>query len=94
MENIKDVVYQVFEKIVQKRTGPQDKIEEVWLNILKEEERRHLKLRGVKNNILFVDVDSSAGLFQMQTKKGKLLKTLQEQIPEIKSISFNIGKVQ
>lgn len=94
MDNIKDIVRQVFEKMVQGQAGPQDKLERIWLSILREGEEKHLKLLGLKNDTLFVDVDSPAWLFQMRIRKKKILEKFQEQIPEIKNISFKIGKVK
>ena len=94
MENIKDILQQVFEKMVQKQTQPQDQLERIWLSVLRKGEEKHLKLLGLKNDTLFVDVDSPAWLFQMRIQKKKILDKFQEQIPEIKNISFKIGKVK
>ena len=93
MDTIKDIVYQVFEKMVQGRADPQDRLERIWLSVLRKGEEKHLKLLGLKNDTLFVDVDSPAWLFQMRIQKKKILEKFQEQIPEIKNISFKIGKV-
>lgn len=94
MDNIKDIVQQVFEKMVQKQVEPQDKLERIWLSVLRKGEEKHLRLLGLKNDTLFVDVDSPAWLFQMRIRKKKILEQFQEQIPEIKNISFKIGKVK
>ena len=93
MDPIKDIIDNVIGRIATKSPDTEKKIERIWLNLLNKQELQHSSLMGVNNGKLLVHVDSPAWLYQLNTKKTKLLKRLQEEIPEIKYISFKIGKL-
>lgn len=62
-------------------------------DIFSEQERKHLKLSGRKEQTLFFCVDSPAWLFQLNLKRAKILKDVQKSIPDIQKVYFKIGKV-
>ncbi len=94
MDNIKDVVRQVIEKIAEERSTEFERLEASWKKVLKNQERDHSKLLGEKNSIVYVCVESSAWLYQMSTRKQKILEGFKKDHPHIKDISFKIGKIE
>ena len=93
MDNIKDVINQVIAQMARHEPSSDGTIERLLVSLLSESERKHTKFIGFKNGHLSFYVDSSAWLFQMNIRKNKILEKLQEEKPEIKNISFQIGKV-
>lgn len=94
MDNIKDVVNQVIEKISIKQPVEQGKIDRIWQNVLNEQELKHTCLEGIKDGKLSVNVDSPAWLYQMQIRRTKILERLKDELPDIKSVFFRIGKIK
>jgi len=94
MDNIKDVVNQVIEKISIKQPFDQGKIERIWRNVLNEQELKHTSIDGMYEGNLSVIVDSPAWLYQMKIKKNRILERMTDELPDIKSIVFRIGKIK
>ena len=93
MDNIKDVVHDVIEQLAQKKSGQYQQLYEIWKKNLRSAEAKHSKIIGVKDGVLKIFVDSSACLMQINSKKDTLLKNIQNEIPEIKSIFIKIGNI-
>ena len=93
MDEIKSLVYKVFEKISSQKPTTQVKIQDDWYNVAGETARQHTKIGGIKDGMLIVYVDSPAWLFQMNLKRVTLLRQLQGEHPEIQKLIFKIGKV-
>ena len=93
MDEIKSLVYKVFEKISSQKPTTQVKIQDDWYNVAGETARQHTKIGGIKDGMLIVYVDSPAWLFQMNLKRSNFLAQIQKQSPEIKKIIFKIGHV-
>ena len=94
MDNIKDIINQVIGQIAEKQPNNQSKLERIWLNVLEAKELEHTRLVGLKNGWISAYVDSPAWLYQMKIRRGKIVERLKQEIPEIKNISFKIGKVK
>jgi len=94
MDNIKEIIHQVISQIADKKPDEVNKIDRVWQNILDKEDLKHTKLVGERQGKLSVVVDSPAWLYQMNLNKSKILKRIKDEIPNIKYISFRIGKVK
>ena len=94
MDNIKDIVNQVIKKISIKQPIDQSKIDRIWQNILSKQELKHTKLIGVKDGRISINVDSPAWVYQLKIKKNKILGRLKDELPEIKSLVFRIGKIK
>ena len=94
MEPIKEIIPQVIENISQKKPETQLKIQRIWQNTAGDKLGPHTSIAGLKDDTLYVHVDSPAYLFQMNLKKKKILEQLREEIPELKNINFKIGKVK
>ena len=94
MNDIKDIVRRVVGDMAAQKVPSSVKIENVWLGVLEKKESEHVRLVGFKNGVLMVDVDSSAWLYHMNTRKSKIIELLQQGIPDIKKINFKIGKVK
>ncbi len=95
MDSIKDIIPQVVEKMARERgqhVGEQDALERAWQDILEQQELKHVKLVGPREGNLLVSVDSPAWLYHLRMRKAKILKQLQEKIPEIKDITFKVGE--
>ena len=94
MDNIKDVVHQVIGQLAGKQANSNDDIQNIWPRVLSKQELPHARLVSFKEGTLVVYVDSPAWLFQMNLRKGKILDLLKESIPDVKRISFRVGKVK
>lgn len=93
MDNIKIVIHKLFDQFHTKESGRQEKIQRLWQSIIDPGAIRHTKLIDFKEGNLIVHIDSAAWLYQMNLKKTKILKAIQEDIPEIQQITYKIGKV-
>ena len=93
MDNIKDIVHQVVGKMASRMPETQEKLERVWISALQKDEIKHVKIVGIKDGKLMVHVDAPSWLYQMSIRKQKILYQLKEDCPEVKTISFKIGKV-
>ncbi len=94
MDNIKDIIQDVIGKMAQQEPQANIKVERIWKNILEEQELKHTKIVGMKEGNIFAHVDSPAWLYQMRIRRSKILERLKDEIPDIKSIRFKIGKIQ
>ena len=94
MDEIKNIISQVIGKLSSQKPAEQNKLSDLWRNILTKKELEHAQLVGVKDGKLLVNVDSPAWLYQMHLKKNNILNKFKEQDPQIKSISLKIGKVK
>ena len=93
MDNIKDVLNQVFKNMTRNAPGTQATIEQAWHESITKDEKKHTKLLGVSQNQLLVCVDSSAWLYQIRVKQNQILEKIKGVCPDIQSISFKLGKV-
>ena len=94
MEEIKNIINTVIGNIANQTPDIHNKIERIWTNLLNEKELKHTKIIGVKEDGLFVCVDSPAWLYQMRIRQTKILKQLKIEIPNIKYIRFKMGKIK
>lgn len=93
MDDIKDIVKKVFVDISTKTIGEQKKLSEIFEKVLKDNNISGAKISGFKDRHLFVNVDSSARLYQVTLIKNKILNEFKSELPDIEKISFKIGKV-
>lgn len=93
MDDIKDIVKKVFLDISSKTISEQKKLEETFEKVLKQNKISGAKISGFRDRHLFVDVDSSARLYQVNLIKNKILAELKSGSADIEKISFKIGKV-
>jgi predicted nucleic acid-binding Zn ribbon protein len=92
MDEIKEIVHNVIEKISQKSQNDQQKIYQAWEKTIKAKGLEHTKISGLKNQTLYVNVDSSAWLYQLNLQKTQILEAIQKDVPDIQKIYFKIGK--
>lgn len=93
MDEIKDIVKKVFLDISSKTISEQKKLEESFEKVLKQNKISGAKISGFRDRHLFVDVDSSARLYQVNLIKNKILSELKSDLSDLEKISFKIGKV-
>ena len=93
MDGIQDIVKKVFGDISAKTISEQNKLFKTFEKVLKNNNISGAKIAGFKNNQLFVDVDSSARLYQVTLIKNKILNEMKIELPDVEKISFKIGKV-
>ena len=93
MESIKDISPQVIEQLTVRKPDDQNKIQRIWQNVIGAQMAQHSALSDFSDGILTAVVDSSVRLYRMNLSKKKILEQLQDEIPDIKSIQFKIGKV-
>ena len=94
MDNIKNIVHQVIDRMSIRQPDQHNRIERIWRNVLEKGEEVHLRIDKFSDGNLVVYVDSPAWMHQMNQKKYNLLERMKQEIPEIKRISFKIGKVK
>jgi hypothetical protein len=93
MDGIQDIVKKVFGEISAKTISEQNKLFETFEKVLKNNNISGVKIAGFKNHQLFVEVDSSARLYQVTLIKNKILDEMKTELPDVEKISFKIGKV-
>ena len=94
MDNIKGIVKTVVEEAARRHTYDYDKVRGLFETSLETKERQHTKWMGIKGTSAFVLVDTPAWLYHIKMRHNAILKKLQEEMPDIKVISFKIGKVR
>jgi len=94
MDNIKDIVTDVIGKLASKKIDEGSKVERIWQNIMEKDEIKHTKILGINEGKISVLVDSPAWLYQMKMKKRKILQQLMDEVPEVKQLTFKIGKIK
>ena len=94
MDEIKKIIGKVIGDIAEKNPNEHDKLERIWQNLLTDQELKHTKIAGVKEETVLVYVDSPAWLYQMRIRQLKILKQLKEEVSNIKYIRFKIGKIK
>ncbi len=93
MDNIEDIIKNVIGNIANQKGDHVALIEDLWNKILSEDELKHCKISGVKDKKITVLVDSPAWMFQLKTKKKKILEEINNSTPDIETIFFRIGKI-
>ena len=93
MDNIKDIVQGVIGKLSHRGVGEGQRIKEAWEKTVSDQEQKHAVINEFSDGMLIVAVDSSAWLYQMNTKKTGILTKLKKECPEIKKVYFKIGKI-
>lgn len=94
MDSIKDIIPRVVEKMACQRAGAHGALERVWGNIFERQELKHMKLVGPRAGTIMVVVDSPARLYHLRMRKTKILKQLQQELPEIRDITIQVGDIQ
>ncbi len=93
MESIRDIIPHVIENLALKKPNTKRNIHEVW-KIAAGDQAEHCTVKDFQKGMLRVNVDSSARMFELSTRKNDLIKNLKNEIPDIKDIIFKIGKVK
>ena len=91
MDNIKEVVRDVLERLSSKQPADEQKIDDILRGALTESERKHVKFVGQKDDKCHFLVTSPVWLFQLNIKKNSILRKLKEIYPEIKTMHIRIG---
>ena len=93
MDNIKDLIRRVVKDLADHKTTRSHALEEILQKVFDKNEKKHIKLVGLKDGKASFSVDSPAWLYQMQTRKNKILEKIKSELPEINSIYFRIGNI-
>ena len=93
MDNIKDLIRRVVKDLADHKTTQSHALEEILQKIFDKNEKKHIKLVGLKDGKVSFSVDSPAWLYQMQTRKSKILEKIKSELPEVNSIYFRIGNI-
>jgi predicted nucleic acid-binding Zn ribbon protein len=94
MDNIKDIVKTVIGQIAEQSPDTYSKTERIWENLVGKKERKHTKVAGIKEDVLWVYVDSPAWMYHLRIQQNSILQKLKEEIPGIKQIRFKMGKTK
>jgi predicted nucleic acid-binding Zn ribbon protein len=93
MDQIKDILQQVVKNISEHKVPEVDNLQSTWEHAVGKKTAQHTHIVGTKKGTLLVLADSPVRIFDLTLHKARILKQLQEQLPEILEISFKIGKV-
>jgi len=93
MDNIKDIVKGVIGKISQKQPDTQVKLEQVWNEFIDGKTKECTHFMGVKDDIVYITVDSPARLHYLKSKKNTLLRNFKKTTPELKDVIYRVGQV-
>jgi len=94
MENIKEIIHLVVKNISEKKPQKQSDVHSAWEQVAGKKTAKGTHLVGMKDGRLLIVTESPARLFDLTLQKKKLLKQMQEILPEVCDISFKIGKGQ
>ena len=94
-EYIKDILGKVVKKLEAKKRGNKGEILKSWGDITGDI-ASHARPVIIKQQVLTVEVDSSAWLYALNLKKRKILEDIKKAVGEekIKDIRFKIGEVR
>lgn len=92
-EEIKGIIFKVMGQLSDHRPEDSRDICAVVERVFSEKERKHVKVAGLKDQTLILNIDSPAWGFQFNLKRLKILKDIQKEIPGIQKIHWKIGKV-
>ena len=92
MDNIQDIIKAVIEDLAQKKPQTALDAEQLWRKS-SAALGNHTRVEGINNGALKIIVDSPTRLFQLNIRRGPLLKQIQKEIPEISNLIFRVGKV-
>ncbi|MDP8259808.1 MAG: DciA family protein [Candidatus Gygaella obscura] len=93
MEDIKQTLKKVFEKIEENQGGNKEaRLKELLNKVLAEEEARQVKIKGVSKGKLYLGCGSSVLLYQVSLKKKELEKVIldEKESLKIKEIKITI----
>jgi hypothetical protein len=93
MDEIRDVIKTVLQKISTGCCQDPAKIYECWQKLGNQKDIIHTKVTDFQHGTLFVLVDSVARLYKLNLQREEFLKEIQGHHPEIQRIHFKIGKV-
>jgi hypothetical protein len=92
MENIKSVVQQLIQNM--SGTNPSAvMIEDHISRLLTPEEKKHIRMIGIKGKTIAFEVDTSAWMYHFENQKKQILKKLKSVQPDILNIYFKLGKI-
>ena len=96
VEKIDKVLKRTFENLGMERRLWEGKILGAWGKLVGEQIAKHTQPLGIKNKKLFVHVDNSNWIYQLQMNhKAEILDKLNQEAEEpfIKDIHFKLGKI-
>lgn len=95
MEQIKSIIKDVIKDILGKQEQcPGGGIESIWVRSTTKKISRHTKYRFFKNGKLYVNVENSAWLYELNSKKAAMLKKLKKLSKnKIIDLRFKIGDI-
>jgi len=88
MDNIKNIVSGVLEKMSSGAGGAFYDIQAAWVKISKDQGSRVV---DIKDGCLKISADSSMRLVKLNLNREALLKEIQKEFPSIVKISFKVG---
>ncbi len=91
MDDIKDIVNHVIRDMSSRTERPEDNLQESLKQALKEKEREHCRISGIKDGHLMIVVDSPVWMYQLNLKKSRILAEIKKDNPTVKTIRFKIG---
>ncbi|MCX5681614.1 MAG: DUF721 domain-containing protein [Candidatus Omnitrophica bacterium] len=94
MDPIKDILQQVVKNLSEQKPRKEEDLQGLWEQVVGKKAAQHTHIFGIKNGRLLIFTDSPVRLFDLSLQKIKILKQMQEKIPEITEMSFKIGKVK
>ena len=91
MEEIKNIINNIIGQLSEHQPNQDKELFDLWEQLLDDTEKKHVRLSGLKSGSLYVNVDSSAWLYQMKLKRTQLLKKVQKEFSNVKNIYLKIG---
>lgn len=95
MEQIKSIVKDVIKSILEgKEQNPNGDIESIWIKSVKKRAAQHTKIHFFKNGKLYIHVEDSAWLYELNLKKEDILKRIKKiSKNKIKDVRLKIGDI-
>ncbi len=93
METIKETIYRVMHVLGTKQNDSHSDEISAWLQkTLSAKERKHISSYYERKGILSLKVDSSSWIYYLNLKKGALLTSIRQCLPQVKEIRFYVSE--
>ncbi|MBM3249160.1 MAG: DUF721 domain-containing protein [Candidatus Omnitrophica bacterium] len=94
MEQIKEIVHDVIERLSNQNPDKNQQIQRVWQEAVGKKVFKHTQIAGLKDGRLLIRVDSPVMMFHLNLKRSQILKALQKIDQGLSTIELRVGRVQ
>lgn len=94
MEQIKDIVSGVIEKLSVQNSGQSQQLQQAWQKTVGAKIVKHTLVEGLRSGKLFIRVDSPVAVFQLNLKRSQILRELRKVDNTLGNIVLRVGRIE